>query len=213
MKKYLFFIFIVGILFLPKFAFAQKATSTPAGLQMQQTDAELKTLDTDGDGLTDFEEINIYKTNPQQGDSDGDGFSDGEEVKNVFDPNKFGEDRLEKLIYVDLKTQTLTYFLGPYQVREILVSSGTKSRPTPAGEYSILKKLPSVHYKGTNYDYPNTRWNMLFKYQKGGNLYIHGAYWHNNFGKVMSHGCVNVSYADVEALYNWADLGTKIVIQ
>lgn len=29
----------------------------------------------------------------------------------------------------------------------------------------------------------------------------------------MSHGCVNVSYADMEKLYNWADEGTKIIIE
>ncbi len=37
--------------------------------------------DTDHDGLTDGEEINIYKTNPTNPDTDGDGLTDGEEVK------------------------------------------------------------------------------------------------------------------------------------
>ncbi len=38
-------------------------------------------LDSDGDGLTDADERNIYHTDPHNPDTDGDGLSDGEEVK------------------------------------------------------------------------------------------------------------------------------------
>lgn len=37
-------------------------------------------LDSDGDGLTDLDEINIYTTHPYYGDSDGDNLHDGEEI-------------------------------------------------------------------------------------------------------------------------------------
>ncbi len=37
-------------------------------------------IDSDGDGLTDSEETNIYKTDPNNPDTDGDGLLDGEEV-------------------------------------------------------------------------------------------------------------------------------------
>ena len=37
--------------------------------------------------------------------------------------------------------------------------------------------------------------------------------WHHNFGRPMSHGCVNVSYEDMEKLYNWAEEGTRIIIE
>lgn len=40
--------------------------------------------DSDGDGLTDEEEENIYKTDPFNPDTDGDGLKDGEEVKKYF---------------------------------------------------------------------------------------------------------------------------------
>ncbi len=40
----------------------------------------LKTDDTDGDGLTDEDEINIYLTDPDDPDTDGDGLSDGDEA-------------------------------------------------------------------------------------------------------------------------------------
>ena len=45
-----------------------------------------KTKDSDGDGLSDYDEINIYHTNPYLEDTDGDGISDFQEVKNGTDP-------------------------------------------------------------------------------------------------------------------------------
>lgn len=42
--------------------------------------------DTDGDGLTDFYEINTYHTNPLKRDTDGDGYPDGIEVRRGFNP-------------------------------------------------------------------------------------------------------------------------------
>jgi hypothetical protein len=47
-------------------------------------------LDTDKDGLTDFDEINIYHTDPFNPDTDGDGFNDGLEVRNGYNPNGVG---------------------------------------------------------------------------------------------------------------------------
>ena len=49
---------------------------------LQETKEEdLKTKDSDGDGLTDFEEMYIYNTDKERKDTDGDGKSDQEEVK------------------------------------------------------------------------------------------------------------------------------------
>lgn len=44
--------------------------------------------DTDGDGLTDWQEIFIYKTNPLKADTDGDGKADGYEARRGLNPNK-----------------------------------------------------------------------------------------------------------------------------
>lgn len=62
------------------------------------TDAEELTLgtdptkaDTDGDGLTDGQEVNTYKTDPLNPDTDGDGYSDGSEVQNGYDPKGPGK--------------------------------------------------------------------------------------------------------------------------
>jgi lipoprotein-anchoring transpeptidase ErfK/SrfK len=41
---------------------------------------------------------------------------------------------------------------------------------------------------------------------------IHGTYWHNNFGAVMSHGCVNLPLEFAEWLYAWAPVGVRVEI-
>jgi hypothetical protein len=50
------------------------------------------------------------------------------------------------------------------------------------------------------YELPGVPWTMLF--HKDGYA-LHGAYWHNNFGTRMSHGCVNMRYADAQWLFRW----------
>lgn len=50
-----------------------------------------KTSDTDKDGLTDFTEIEQYKTDPKNKDTDGDGYVDGYEVLNGFNPKGAGK--------------------------------------------------------------------------------------------------------------------------
>lgn len=47
---------------------------------------ENASLDSDKDGITDYDEVNIYKTNPFSADTDGDGFTDGAEILGGYDP-------------------------------------------------------------------------------------------------------------------------------
>lgn len=49
--------------------------------------AALKSKDTDGDGLSDYDELYVYHTSPYIKDSDSDGIPDGVEVANGTDPN------------------------------------------------------------------------------------------------------------------------------
>lgn len=42
--------------------------------------------DTDGDGLSDGDEVKIWHTDPMKKDTDGDGFNDGDEIKSGYDP-------------------------------------------------------------------------------------------------------------------------------
>jgi len=47
----------------------------------------LKNKDTDGDGLSDYDELYVYNTSPYLKDSDSDGYTDAEEIRTSNDPN------------------------------------------------------------------------------------------------------------------------------
>jgi lipoprotein-anchoring transpeptidase ErfK/SrfK len=112
----------------------------------------------------------------------------------------------EKWIEVDLSEQKLFAHEGNNIVYTMLVSAG-KWAPTPTGEFRIWIKLRYTlmhggnQADGTYYYLPNVPYVMYFYKGYG----IHGAYWHNNFGQPMSHGCVNLSIPDAEKLFWWAD--------
>lgn len=111
----------------------------------------------------------------------------------------------EKWIDVSLSEQKLRAWEGNKLVMEFPISSGLWS-PTPTGTFSIWYKTRFQRMKGgskdlgTFYDLPNVPSNMFF-YQ---GYAIHGAYWHNNFGHPMSHGCVNSPLANVAQLFEWS---------
>jgi lipoprotein-anchoring transpeptidase ErfK/SrfK len=68
---------------------------------------------------------------------------------------------------------------------------------------------------GTYYYLPNVQNVMFFyneQYERKLGFSFHQAYWHNNFGVPMSHGCINMTTADSAKLYEWADVGTSVVI-
>ena len=58
-----------------------------AAIVAENSDEALKAKDTDGDSLSDYDELNLYNTSPYLADTDSDGFKDGEEIKNNADPN------------------------------------------------------------------------------------------------------------------------------
>lgn len=110
----------------------------------------------------------------------------------------------EKHIYVDLSTQKLYAYQGDTEIMQTFIASGRWGR-TPVGNFNIWTKLRSTRMSGGSgadaYDLPNVPYVMYFYSDFG----IHGAYWHNNFGHMMSHGCVNMRIVDARDLFNWAD--------
>lgn len=167
--------------------------------------------DADRDGLVDAWEVALG-TDPAVQDSDSDGYLDGQEVRENYDPRDAAPVKREKRIEVDLSAQRLKVYFGNTLLEEIKISSGLPRMPTPAGEFKVIEKKPLVHYRGPGYDFPRTKWNLMFKRHSKGSYYIHGAYWHNKFGRPMSHGCVNISYADIPRVYEFAQKGTKVVV-
>src|SRR5579859_471570 len=110
----------------------------------------------------------------------------------------------EKHIYVDLSQQILYAYQGNTQIIKTLIASG-RWHPTPVGNFHIWEKIRATRMSGGEgadaYDLPNVPYVMYFY----GDFGLHGAYWHDNFGHTMSHGCVNMRQVDAKALYEWAD--------
>lgn len=110
----------------------------------------------------------------------------------------------QKHIYVDLSSQNLYAYEGDTKFMQTFISSGRWGK-TPVGNFHIWSKLRSTRMSGGSgsdaYNLPNVPYVMYFYHDFG----LHGAYWHDNFGYTMSHGCVNMRQIDARSLFDWAD--------
>ncbi len=255
---------VIAVCFLGVMPVRAAATSTIIDVPVVSTSSVTTKLlvDTDGDGLSDQDEISRYHTNLNNPDTDGDGYTDGDEIRHGYSPLRTGErlamvdadndglsDELElklgtnllkkdsdsdgvtdrdevysgrnpvsassttstvkRFVQVDLNRQQLTYFFNGIKLGTMPVATGKPQTPTPPGSFKVIRKLPVHRYVGADYDLPNTKWNLEFKRS----FYIHGAYWHNQFGiRTMSHGCVNMAYRDVEKLYAFLQVGDTVEV-
>ncbi|MEW6028012.1 MAG: L,D-transpeptidase [Chloroflexota bacterium] len=111
-----------------------------------------------------------------------------------------------KSLHVDLATQTVTAFEGEKLVLHSRCASGVKGTRTPLGDYQTYHKGPSIHMTNQGddelsiYDLPGVPWVSFFT---GLGHAFHGTYWHNDFGKPRSHGCVNLPNSAAKFLYRW----------
>ena len=122
-----------------------------------------------------------------------------------------------KRIVVDLTKEVLYAYDGDPLFMEQPISAGLELTPTPAGKFWIYRKMPDSYMQGPipglsdqYYDLPGVPWDLYFTKDGGA---IHGAYWHNSFGRPWSHGCVNLPPVAAEILYEWADLGTPVTVR
>ena len=144
----------------------------------------------------------------------------------------------EKRIEVSISQQTMACYEYDQVVKSLKVSTGIPSQKrsgiiptsTPTGEFNIQNKVPS-HHMGEGqitsdpeaYELPGTPWVCYFEPKTG--VAFHGAYWHDNFGMAMSHGCVNMPVDEAKWLFRWArpnifddmkrenmGLGTKVIV-
>lgn len=105
-----------------------------------------------------------------------------------------------KHIEISLADQLLVAFENGRPVFETYISGGTGGdRATPRGHHRIIFKAPSRHMVGDTYNLPGVPFDSYF----WGAVAIHGAYWHNDFGRPRSHGCVNVSPEAAKWIFRW----------
>ncbi len=116
----------------------------------------------------------------------------------------------ERWLDVEIETQIVTAYVGAQPVFATLVSTGRGQEgselATPQGLHRIWVKLETSDMDNLDnleanesYAIQAVPWVMYF--QKGYGL--HGTFWHRAFGRVQSHGCVNLSPSDAERLFNW----------
>jgi lipoprotein-anchoring transpeptidase ErfK/SrfK len=123
----------------------------------------------------------------------------------------------EKWIDVNLTRQTLVAFEEDKPVYATLVSSGKKAKDpndkahdhqTIQGSFRIREKHISTTMDGDGpapgdmpYSIEDVPYVMYFE----GSYALHAAFWHSNFGREQSHGCVNLSPLDAKHLFFWTD--------
>jgi lipoprotein-anchoring transpeptidase ErfK/SrfK len=116
--------------------------------------------------------------------------------------------RPAKWIEVVLSKQMIYAWQNGRVVLSSRISSGLPRTPTVRGNFRIYVKYVSTRMRGPGYNLPNVPYTMYFYRGYG----IHGAYWHNNFGRPMSHGCVNLPVPFSGQLFRWAPVGTLVYI-
>ncbi len=111
-------------------------------------------------------------------------------------------------IQVSLSKQRFIAWEGNKPVFAVIISSGKKTTPTPTGVFKVQTKLRKTRMKGEDYDIPDVPYTMYYQ----GDYAIHGAYWHRSFGTPVSRGCVNVAPNHAKWIYDWASVGTTVVV-
>lgn len=112
----------------------------------------------------------------------------------------------DKFIHVDLATQLVTVFEGEKMVLSARCSSGAKGTSTPLGDFTTYHKGPSIHMTNQGdavnniYNLPGVPWVSFFT---GNGAAFHGTYWHNDYGRPRSHGCVNLPSEVAKFIYRW----------
>jgi lipoprotein-anchoring transpeptidase ErfK/SrfK len=117
----------------------------------------------------------------------------------------------ERWIDVDLANQVVTAYQGAVPVFTTLASTGTgkgqELTATPLGAYRIWVKLRTSDMDNLEdtearryYAMADVPWVLFFKKGFG----LHAAFWHDSFGHVRSHGCVNLTPLDAERLFYWS---------
>jgi hypothetical protein len=110
----------------------------------------------------------------------------------------------EKWFDVDLDDQVLVAYEGTRPVYATLVSTGKWQHETPVGVTRVVSKHETARMDsdkpGELYSVADVPWTMYYDRS----FALHTSYWHDGFGGVRSHGCVNLSPRDARILYHWS---------
>jgi len=143
------------------------------------------------------------------------------QIRNQVESLKLCLSRNDKKILVLLSRQTI-YLIEENEVVGVFPTlTAARGMETPPGRYAVLAKYRSVTMEGQigtplEYRVENVPWVLFFIDRT---YAIHGNYWKplNYFGKepsaTGSHGCIGLTPEDAKVVYDWAEVGTEIIIQ
>lgn len=132
-------------------------------------------------------------------------------------------------IMVSLAEQRLRAYQDGQLAMWTYVTTGRPELPTVTGHFAIYAKMTPVEFvspwpPGSPYYYPPTWATYWMPFYEGYGL--HDAWWRHRFGPgtnvsgngprslepTGSHGCVNMPFASAQWLWNWAPIGTPVVV-
>jgi hypothetical protein len=113
-----------------------------------------------------------------------------------------------KRIEVDLENQSVTAYEWDKPVLAVRAATGLHfangKSSTPLGTFETFYKRPSRHMVGGSgafrFDLPGVPWVCYFT---DTGVAFHGTYWHNDYGRPRSHGCINLPNEAAKWLYCW----------
>jgi len=116
-----------------------------------------------------------------------------------------------KWIDISVQNQILVLYEGAQPVFVTLVSTGkdglgdpAKTLSTPTGQFRIYQKHITTTMDSSVADHEfelrDVPWVMYFK----GGYALHAAYWHDDFGRARSHGCINLAPIDARYVFFWS---------
>lgn len=114
-----------------------------------------------------------------------------------------------KAVLVILRQQRVYIYENGQLLRNVLVSTGLPGTPTVQGDFKIYVKYRAQTMYGPGYYLPSVPYVMYFFQGYG----LHGTYWHSNFGRPMSHGCVNLPTPEAQWIFAWAEVGTPVYVR
>ncbi len=110
-----------------------------------------------------------------------------------------------KRVFVDLGRQLVLAYEQGRLVFAARAATGMGYFATPSGSFTTFHKRPYRHMARGNraepeYDLPGVPW-VCYITEEG--VSFHGTYWHNDYGRPRSHGCINLSPQAAKWLYRW----------
>lgn len=114
----------------------------------------------------------------------------------------------EKHLVVDLPAQTITAYEYDEPVWAHRVSSGVTGHTTPEGVHYIWDKRISERMVADTVsddpDFYNLPGVPYVCYFTDNWVATHGTYWHNDYGRPRSHGCVNLPTYAARWIWRWS---------